>query len=238
MKKIIALTTVLMASSHVLALDISDEDLKKKGVAAEVEAGLDFSTGNTENTNIRGRVAVDYFWQNWRHYSLLEGNSSHKNEETTAERYLASYKVDRSWSDANYTYGNFVYENDRFNGLENMRTISSGYGHRLEYSSVILDTEIGPGYRWNDAGEGSSEWIARGAVNLDWKITDGTKFTEKFTIDAGQSNTISRSETALSTSIIGALAMKLSVTMTHQSQPDDSKEKLDTKTAVTLLYRY
>ncbi|MCM2678902.1 DUF481 domain-containing protein [Echinimonas agarilytica] len=244
MRKLISLSVAMVLSGPAQALDISDDDLKEKGLAAEVEGGLTLSTGNSETTNLRGRLAVDYFLEDWRHYTLVEGNSSQDDDKTSAERYFAGYKVDRDWSDVNYTYAGLSYENDRFNGFEDLVTVSAGYGHRFKFGdNMNLDTEIGPGYRWNNAGEGTDEWILRGSMKYLWEISDNSKFTENVSVNAGDENTISRSETSLTTTIIGELALKLSFTMTHQTNPEFNgdgtrKDKLDTTTAVTLLYRY
>ncbi|MBW8192674.1 DUF481 domain-containing protein [Neiella marina] len=227
------------------ALDISDEDLIKQGWSAEIEGGISYSTGNTDESAMRFRGEFDYFWADWRHFLKAEANSSKSNGQNSAERYRGSYKADRDWTDVDYTFGLVTYENDRFNGLEDLFSLVAGWGHRFfPGEGMELYTEAGPGYRWNNSpGSQDSEAILRGASQFDWTISENSTFRQIVTFESGESNVISRSETSLTTSIIGSLALKVSISMTHQSQPEENddgsnKDKLDTISGVTLLYRY
>lgn len=243
MNRMIVLAAVLTASGSALALDISDDDLKKKGFAGEVEFGLTESRGNTEESSIRGKTEIDYFVEQWRHHTQLEAKYIKDDVKTKDKRVFGSYQADRKWSEKNYAFGLVEYEHDRIRGFEDQVSLALGYGHSfVPHTSATLKTEIGPGYRWNQAGEGTKEFILRGALNYNWKMTDTSKLTEKFTVDSGGDNTISRSETAITTTVIGALAMKLSLTLTHKTHPGMDgavkKEKLDSITGVTLLYGF
>ena len=243
MNRMIAFAAALAASNSALALDISDDDLKQKGLAGQVEFGLSESRGNTEESSVRGKAEIDYFVKEWRHNALIEAKRVKTDEETKDKRFLAGYQVDRKWSEVNYGFGNIEYENDKIRGFEDQVKLILGYGHSfIPSANSTLDTEIGPGYRWNQAGDGTKEWILSGALNFDWKMSDTSKFAEKFTVDSGSDNTVSRSETSITTTVIGALAMKLSLSVTHQTHPgmDDGvkKNKLDSVTAVTLLYGF
>lgn len=228
-----------------LALDISDEDLIKQGWSAEVEGGISYSTGNSDESAMRFRGEFDYFWADWRHFLKAEANSSKSNGKNSAERYRGSYKADRDWTDVDYTFGLMTYENDRFNGLEDLFTVVAGWGHRLfPREGMELYLEAGPGYRWNNSpGSKDAEAIVRGATQYDWTLSEHSSFRQILTFESGESNVISRSETSLTTRIVGQLSLKVSVSMTHQSKPevDDAgvaKDKLDTISGVTLLYRY
>ncbi|MBD1388743.1 DUF481 domain-containing protein [Neiella sp. HB171785] len=242
--RLVALTTALL-SFGVYGLSISDEDLKKQGWSAQVEGGLSYSTGNTDQSSMRFRGEFDYFWADWRHFLKAEANSTKRNGKNSAERYRGSYKADRDWTDVDYTFGLVTYENDRFNGLEDLFTLVGGWGHRFfPADSMELYTEAGPGYRWNNSPDSKdSEAILRGATQFDWTISDNSSFRQTVTFESGESNMISRAETSLTTSIVGQLALKVSISMTHQTKPEVdnngvSKEKLDTISGVTLLYKY
>lgn len=243
MNRTIALAVALTASSSALALDISDEDLKKKGLAGEVEFGLSESRGNTEESSIRGKAQMDYFVQEWRHHAEIDTKRVKDAERTKDKRFYASYQADRKWSEKNYGFSTIDYEHDRIRGYEDQVTVAFGYGHSFTPTThSTLDTEIGPGYRWNQAGEGTKEWILKAAANFNWKMSDSSKFREKLTVSSGSDNTVTRSETSITTSVIGSLAMKLSLRITHQTHPgmsgDVPKKKLDSVTGVTLLYGF
>ena len=53
-----------------------------------------------------------------------------------------------------------------------------------------------------------------------------------------QDLTTTRSETALTANIVGALAMKLALVVRHNSEVIEGKEKTDTESTVTLVYRF
>ncbi|RCU45664.1 DUF481 domain-containing protein [Corallincola luteus] len=226
--------------------DLTEEELKKRGFAGGIEFGFNMTTGNTETTAYRTRIDVDHFLIGWRNNYVIETDYKEDDEETKEERYFGSAQGNREWEFApnSYTFFRYSYENDRFNGMEDANTISVGYGQRvLETETLFLDLEGGPGYRTNDANEQDDEWIARLAGNLAWDISDTAKFTQRLSSEIGQNNTISRSESALTANVIGSLALKVSFTVTHQTDPaeeDDGEEldSTDTRTAVTLLYKF
>lgn len=235
---------MVCVSAHAFALDIGDEDLKKKGYAGEAEAGVNLTTGNTETTTWKGRLAMDFFLEHWRHNTEFKANYAKDDGDVSAERYFASYKANRDWSDSRYTFGLIKYEDDRFNGLENTITAAIGYGARVvDTNTQYLDIEGGPGWRSNAADDADNEVILRFAADYDWKLSGNATFHQTFSTEIGSDNTISRAETSINTTVIGALAMKASFSMTHQTEPADndngsSRKNLDTITALTLLYSF
>ena len=54
----------------------------------------------------------------------------------------------------------------------------------------------------------------------------------------GSENTKSRAESALTATISGSLSMKVSLRLDHNSNVAEGVEKLDTETAVTLVYNF
>ncbi len=87
-------------------------------------------------------------------------------------------------------------------------------------------------------GDAEDEGIVRGALNLDWKISEAVTFTELFSVEAGEDITITQSVTALKSQIAGNLASKISYTVRHASEVPADTEKTDTTLAVTLVYSF
>ncbi|MFM2483226.1 YdiY family protein [Celerinatantimonas sp. YJH-8] len=234
----------LLISAHAIAFEINDSDLKKKGYAGEAEAGVNITTGNSHTSSGHGRLAVDFFFGHWRHNTDFEANYAKDSGEVSAERYYASYKANRDWNQTTYTYGLVTYENDRFNGLYNTVTTSLGYGRRLFHTNTqYLDTEVGPGWRYNESDDNSNEGIFRVAFDYDWKISSNASFHQTFSSEIGSNNTMSRAESSITSNIWGPLALKASITLTHQTSPaqdseDSPPEHLDTVSAITLLYNF
>ena len=143
-----------------------------------------------------------------------------------------------------YGFGRFSFEDDRFNGLDNSVTASGGLGYLIfDMPDYYWDVEAGPGYRYNAAEDEKGELIGRLASGLWYDLSPTSRFREQLSVEGGAENIISRSETSLTASIIGELAMKLSFVATHQTDPaynsdGSQKKKLDTKTMLTLLYDF
>ncbi|GAA5217226.1 DUF481 domain-containing protein [Corallincola platygyrae] len=226
--------------------EYSDEELSRRGFAGSVEVGLNNSTGNTETTSYRSRIEVDHFMIGWRNNYAFESDFKKDDESTSQERYKFTLKTQREWNDLEYTFGLADYENDRFNGLRDLITVSAGYGWRAWQADIAyLDLEAGPGYRRNDVEKDQREFISRLAAKLEWQISDTATFAEVFSSEIGQENTITRSDTSLSASLIGQMLLKLSFSFVHQTNPinddglfDETLETLDTRTSLTLLYRF
>lgn len=229
-----------LISQQTMALAISDCELQKKGIAAEIEGGFSVTSGNSETSSWRGRTAIDYYRDTLRHGIILKLDYAEDDNETSKESYFGSYQLDRKFSEASYAFGLLSYENDRFAGLRDVSIGVLGYGrHFSPHDQGALKVEAGPGYR--TAEDSESETIFRGNVEYKWTISESAAFTQKISTEIAELNSISRAETALSAQIYGSLAMKVSFSVTHQSEPaiDDGiqKESTDTKTALTLLYR-
>ncbi len=207
----------------------------------EAELGVVSTGGNTETTNVKARAGVVYEVEKWRHTARIDALNTSDKVRTTAERYLASWKSDYKFDEFNYMFGLISYENDRFAGFDYRVSEAIGYGRRLiNRPTLTLDTEIGPGARQTKlkTGESENELIGRLAGNLAWKISDTATFTENLSTEIGKNATITRSVTALTAQLVGTLAMKLSFTARHISDVPVDREKLDTETAVTLVYGF
>ena len=59
-----------------------------------------------------------------------------------------------------------------------------------------------------------------------------------FGFEIGKELTTTRSETSLETNIVGNLAMKLAINMKHNSDVLPGKDKTDTESTVTVVYRF
>ena len=116
-----------------------------------------------------------------------------------------------------------------------------------------LSAEIGPGYKYFEypddstevdgngnplAGEFEGEVIALGKLDYNWQISDNARFTQLVAVEYGDTNTKTRSETALLAKINGSLQMKVAFNVTNNSDVADDKESTDTETSFTLVYSF
>lgn len=207
----------------------------------DAELGIVNTTGNTDTTTIKSKIAATRDNKPWRHSILFESLSAEDNDTTTAERYMLGGKSDYKYSKFNYWYIGIRYEDDRFSGYDYQVTESVGYGRRLiENTDLTLDTETGPGAKQSklETGENEDEFLWRVAGKLWWKISPHSEFTQSLSIEAGEDDTVSRSDTGLKSQIADRLAMKLSYSVKHSSDVPEGTKNTDTETIVTIVYSF
>ncbi|MFT6737226.1 MAG: putative salt-induced outer membrane protein, partial [Kangiellaceae bacterium] len=144
--------------------------------------------------------------------------------------------------DPNHRVFGFVsYEDDRFSNFKYQATVAAGWNQKLwDDESSSFDYSIGPGYSFskNQLDESIDGTIVRGAVNYSLKVSETARFTQTFSTEIGSDNTKSRAESAITAQIAGGLSMKLSLKFDHNTDVNLDAEKLDTETAVTLVYTF
>lgn len=216
-------------------------------LAGEAELGATLTTGNTETSSYKARFALKQELGNWENQYVLEGLYKEDTDEVTAKRYFLGVQGDYLINDVSYMFANTNYEVDPFTGYDFTSTTSAGYGYRfIDTDTMSLKAEVGPGYIYQqlddesalDEGYDSDDSIvAHAVVDFQTKISDSSKFQQKFVADWGN-KVDARSETSLTANIVGALAMKFAIIVRYNSEPVDDKESTDTETNMTLLYSF
>ena len=212
-----------------------------EGLSSEAELGAILTTGNAETQTLNAKLKSVYDQETWR---LTLKGSAYNNadgDRTTAEKYELSLKGDYKLSDVSYVFGLGEYETDRFSGFKYRIREIAGYGRTLYKSEKIFVTgEVGVGGRHSKLVDNGTkhEPIARIGSGLTWTLSDHAKLTEDATVEAGRDGFVSKSVTALQNEIIGNLSSKIAVTLEHTSQVPAGNKKLDTETAITLLYKF
>lgn len=215
--------------------------------SGDMEAGYVSTSGNTEETSVKGRLDVNRETAEWRYNVHFDSLNNESDGERTAEKYFASNRLGYQFDERNYVFGYASYDEDHFSGFDFQATVSAGYGRRLLNTETMQwDLEVGPGYRFSkvdaegtpEDGDESEEAILRVFSKYEWSFTETSKFSQELSSEAGDDNTISKSITALQVRVIGALALKLSYTVKYTEEVPSDKEHADTETAVTLLYSF
>lgn len=245
----VVIAPLLMLSSQTLAVTPDEE-----GWQAEVEVGLLIRTGNTESESWKGKLNLEREINLWRHqgefdYYRQETENLEGESVIDADRVFASAQTNRQFEEGSnsslFLYGS--YEDDRFSSYEYQSTIALGYGNRYTWSEdLFADFEVGPGYSYDkrrDTGETGGEAIVRLAGNLNWDISPSSRFTQSVSTEVGDENVRTRAVSAVTANINSALALRVSLTLTHNDTVYEQAsgrvpEKLDTETAVTLVYSF
>lgn len=150
-----------------LALAGSAQAQEWKGIG---EFGLAITGGNTDTTNINGKLGLTKESDAWKHefgLGVLKAsakqvvvdlaNATVIRERTvkTAQRYDAAWTSGYKLSDTSYVYGNLRYENDQFGSFRNQTIAGLGYGfYAIKDEPTTLLFEIGAGYRRSQKQDG------------------------------------------------------------------------------------
>lgn len=219
-------------------------------LSGEGELGLLVTSGNSETESVNAKFDLNYETARWRHnghfealYNAeeIETESGESEMETSAEKYLVSAKTGYKFTENNYVYLTGVYEDDRFSGYDYQTSVSAGYGRRVfKTERMLLEMEIGPGYRYNrlDSGGEEKEAILRGYALFTSKLTQSSSFRQELSVLTGADQTVSKSVSAVKAQVIGALSMKAAFTLEYTSSVPEGTDETDTETALTLVYSF
>jgi putative salt-induced outer membrane protein len=252
MKNLISLISsslLFLIPVSILAEEVPEPEQAWK---ASVQFGYVATSGNTKTTSINGGFSASYEEKQWEHSLDIKTifgsaeDATTSQVETNAEKYFIEGKSDYKFSDKGYAFVVANYEDDRFSDNDYQASMAVGRGFKFITSKTSkLGLELGVGYRETKKSatltlpeESIGETIARLAGKYVWKITKTSNFEQKLSAEIGDENTVTKSYTGLSANIAENLALKLSLTATHQSEVRAGAEELDTVTAVTVVYSF
>ncbi|WP_100638429.1 DUF481 domain-containing protein [Marinobacter salexigens] len=221
----------------------------------EAELGVLITSGNTEETNINGRLGLVHEVDDWRNMADFSSNYSESEnsdtgaDQTTAEKYKAALETNYKFDERQYWFLRGAYEKDRFSGYDFESTASTGYGNRVwqRGERSFLDLSAGAGYRYNkletvnsDGDDVEKEAIARLAAQFNYALSENALFHQRLSTEIGldENNVISQSETAIKANIMGDLSMKAAYRVKHVSDAPAGVDSTDTETSLSLLYGF
>ncbi|AYA66614.1 DUF481 domain-containing protein [Alteromonas sp. RKMC-009] len=248
MKKQLLAVAVLSAMGTTSALAQDDA----KPFTLEGGLGFIFTSGNTETTSINASLEGHQELEKWSNDYTVEGlykketvtddDTGEDVERTSAQKFFASGQGNYKLENPDYRLFGFAsYEDDRFSSYNYQSTVAAGWNQKVwQNDTTSLEYSIGPGYSWAETQEDveQNSFIVRASGAFEWLISDTAKFSQTVSTEVGDENTKSRAESALTATISGNLSMKLSVKLDHNSRVNEGVEKLDTATAVTLVYSF
>lgn len=208
--------------------------------AGEVAAGYISTEGNSRTRVLNGKLALDYAAEQWKNSFQMQALNAADRQDTTAERYTASDKLDYNFSQKSYVFVVGEYEKDLVGAIRDRTSEAFGYGrHVLTGPKHVLDAELGAGARQtreNVTGLRDADVIGRLSGKYLWQLTDTNVFTQALKVESGEANTFSESVSELKLSIVGNLFSTLSFTLRHNSDVPPDRRRSDTVTAVNLSY--
>jgi putative salt-induced outer membrane protein len=210
-------------------------------ISSEIELGAIFTSGNTQDENIRLKGNISATKGSWKHNLSLDGFRSSKQKDLAAQRLYTVASSTYTFREDNFILSRAAHEDDRFSGFDGQSDISISYGQLLlrDRVGMSLNYTAGAGVRnTRSREEDFSEAIIRLATVFSWDLSDSALFVQNFSVEAGETSNISRSETSIQSDIMSNLSMKFTVKVKHQSDVPVERKKTDTESSVTLLLRF
>jgi len=234
----------------------------------EVELGAIATSGNTETTSLHGKLDAKQNLTNFRNQYIISSlykkdevlqDDNTKTKEKTADKYLVSAKSayllegshPKDGDKSSYLFGFASYTHDEFGAYQTYETIALGYGDWL-YSTDTINwfVEAGPGYfrgekvvETEDVNnpyyiETEKGALLRLATEFEWKFSQTAVFKQIVSVESASDNTRILSETSVAASITNAMQMKVGFAVASDSKVAPGKEKTDTITSATLVYKF
>ena len=225
----------------VLAAPLAAAQEQESPWAGTAKLGYLATSGNTDNSNLNAGFTVSYSIDDWKHSFAAVAISSAEGNTTTGEAYEAGWKSERNLSEKSFLFGQLDWRKNRFSGFATQFSQTVGYGRRFIDSEVHkLNGEIGFGARQSELIDGSdeNEFIIRAGLDYKWQLSETAAFTQVLTIESGQENTYTESVTAVSSQLVGNLALVASYTIKNNTDVLPLIDKTDTYTAISLEYTF
>lgn len=224
------------------------------------ELGILYKTGNSNSGDVK--TGIDLRFEDGAWLSLINidfllkktDTVNDKNEKqftTTDEKWTITSQTNYSFAnkEQNYIYGSIWYEENEFSGFDNQSSISTGWGkHWYRTNNTSLWGDIGPGYKRDlyEATETEPQYLSDTFIvqvqllyisKLDEHIEFKQHLSIKQALDTDE-NSIYKAETIITTKLISTLQVKFTVTLGYNTKVENNIKKLDTQTAVALVYSF
>lgn len=213
---------------------------------AEVEAGLQLNTGNTESSSFNGRTQLIYDTKQTKQEATLKAYFASEKSQTTSEKYelqlQSNYKLNKG-----YVFGRGDFTWDQFGSYTQISTLSSGYGfNAISNHKTKLSLEIGPGYRYNLPAESTSvpdpdaekDAILRTAAKFSQKLQEYTSINADLTAEVGENNNTLTLDMSYKNLVFQDWAFKIGMNIKYTEVVPEGSQQTDTITTFNLLYTF
>lgn len=212
----------------------------ESSVSTELELGAIFTSGNTEDENVKFKGNVVWLRGAWEYGFSIDGFRSSKQNVLAAQRVYTVGSATYNLNEDSFILSRVAHEDDRFSGYDGQSDASVSYGQNLLRDRENLDWNytIGAGMRYSQAPTGDTkEGIVRLATELRWNVSQNALFIQTLSVESGKESSIGRSESSIQSDIMDNLSMKFSIKMKHQTEVPLGRKKTDSEASVTLLLR-
>lgn len=205
-----------------------------------VEAGLRYTTGNTESRHFNAAGTVSRDSEHWK--NTLKGRFGRNEEDgkRTKEEYRASLNSRYKLTRRSFLFGEGQYIYDRDSGYDYRinEVLGAGY-HWYDSKQFRWTSSAGAGYQHAKSEDGSREDspMARIENELFWQVLERVGFEQLARMDISDFTT-TYTESSLKTEVSDGLYVKFSLITEHLSDVPPGTDKLDIETLINLAYEY
>jgi putative salt-induced outer membrane protein YdiY len=232
------LAAVLLAAAR----PASAADAPKKAWTESAEASLVTTNGNTHTSTLSLR---DRFGRSFGPKTSLDLDGGALRTKTdgalTAERFDASEKVARKWSDRDYGFEKYRWDRDRFAGIRHRHEFSVGAGREFwKTDKDLLTAEGGPSYVIEERiGERRRSFAASrlfASYGHDFSATVKFRQTAEWVASLKDKRDYRlATETGLTSALSTVFSVKTAFQWKHSGQPPPNAVKDDTTLSVALI---
>ncbi len=242
MKPSILLSAALFtAATPALAAD------KNWSGAGELGYTTSSTAAKTESESLTAKLGINYKKDVWGNELKLENLKSESTDATgtkseTANRSTISDKVTYDFNETLYTWGSLRYEDDELSSFHYQKNLSTGLGWRAIKTDVTkLNLELGIGAqesKLRTTGDKDSGGAMRFYEDLSHKLSDTTDLTQSLLVEGNDDNLQSTLDLGMKVAISGALSLKVSHQIKHNSEVPAGVRNYDRNSSVTVVYGF
>lgn len=246
MRKKLVFASLFAVPYQVYALVPPDYQEPPSDFTAEIEAGFQLNTGNTESSSFNGRTKFIYDTQKAKQELTFKGYYASNSEEITAEKYQLQLQTNYKIRDG-YIFGQGDFTWDKFGSFTRIATVSAGYGFdAIDTSITSLSLEVGPGFRYNlpmekepDADPvAKEEIILRTSAKFEQKLQEYTSFSADLIGEWGEINSTLALDLAYKNTIFQDWAFKIGFNIKYTQVVPEGTKRTDTVSTFNLIYTF
>ena len=234
--------TLLICCLMPLIVNAAEEPAEPTGWTGEGELGFTSTSGNTESETLTANLGIAKEIEKWKHSAGLQVIQAETDDEESADSLELTARTEYALGEKAYVFGKIRHEDDEFSGYEYQNSIAFGIGSRLiDDEQQFLDVSAGLGVRsLKDAetGDVEDDGIVTADLIYEYNISENSIFNQKLSIEEGEENTHTESETSLKLKIDGNLSAKIAYLVKRNSDVPDGTEKTDKITIISLVYGF
>lgn len=207
----------------------------------EGQLGFTRSTGTSSDIGLNSALRLKRVGLDWTHALRAQVDYQESNGVTTRERIMAALESQYQFDDSAFAFGQFQFDRDRVQGVEQRYAVSGGLGWTVvEQPDLRIALKGGPAYRYTRYRRDGDEQVITGlgAVDSRWTVASGIALTEQAQALVATDNSTFTSTTALDANLIGSLSARLSYTLDYQTAPPPGLVDLSTLSRVSLVYGF